>query len=111
MLTIGYMVSSYCGLSVVQCVIIMIYYFRCFLGSNAGPAQWPDCNRYVESIISKLCDQHPTVVRSKGTSVQRWSLVMKSYQYIRNAILSNAHVMAKTKLQLVEINQTTISQW
>ncbi|XP_078495363.1 uncharacterized protein LOC100184639 [Ciona intestinalis] len=27
---------------------------RCFLGAFTGPAQWPDCNRYVESTISKL---------------------------------------------------------
>ena len=94
-----------------QVIVLKLCTVRCFLGNNAGPAQWPDCNRYVESIISKLCDQHPTAVRSKGASVQRWSLVMKSYQHIRNAILNNAHVMAKTKLQLVEINQTTISQW
>ena len=77
----------------------------------AGPAQWLDCNCYVEFILSKLCDQHPVPVRSQETSVQRWSLVMKSYQHIRNAILNNAHVMANSKLQLVEINQMTLSQW
>ena len=81
------------------------------MGSNGGPAQWPDCNRYVEAIISKLCEKHPVRVRSKGSSVQRWSLVIKSYNQIKDKVINNVRVMAQTKLQLVEINQTTLIQW
>ena len=57
--------------------------YRCFLGSNSGPAQWPHCNRYVEAIVSKLCDIHPAVVRCQGSSINQWSLVIKSYKLIR----------------------------
>lgn len=63
----------------------VLFCFRCFVGSNGGPAQWPDCNRYVEAIISKRCEKHPVRVRSKGSSVQRWSLVIKSYNQIRDS--------------------------
>lgn len=84
---------------------------RCFLGDNPGPAQWPDCNRYVEAIIAKLCRKHPAAVRSNGSITQRWSLVINDYKMIRDKITSNAKVMAETKLQLVDINQTTVIQW
>ena len=84
---------------------------RCFLGSSSGPAQWPDCNRYVEAVISQLCNVHPGPDRSGGTTTARWTLVCRSYKCIRERVANNAKVMKETNIQLVEINQATLSQW
>ena len=92
-----------------QTLHLVRFCYRCFLGSNAGPAQWPDCNRYVEAVMTKLFDIYQSPVQSQGTRTQRWSLVMQAYKHIREKVLSNARVMAATQLQLVEVNQTTYS--
>ncbi|XP_078679577.1 uncharacterized protein LOC144915212 [Branchiostoma floridae x Branchiostoma belcheri] len=60
---------------------------RCFLGtvgSLNGPAKWPDCNRYVEAVVSKLCDRHPTPVQARGRTTLRWSLVCRDYKSIKD---------------------------
>ncbi|XP_028513840.1 uncharacterized protein LOC114574708 [Exaiptasia diaphana] len=62
---------------------------RSFLGTSSGPAQWPDCNRYVEAIIIKLCDIHPVPEKSKKTVTSRWNLICQSYKDIRRKILNN----------------------
>ena len=28
---------------------------RCFLGQKSGPAAWPNCNRYMQVVHTKLC--------------------------------------------------------
>jgi hypothetical protein len=85
--------------------------FRCFLGQNAGPAQRPDCNRYVEAVIVKLCSIHPQNVRKEGVRIQRWTLVCRDYKAIREMVLNNARVMEETGIQIVEINTATLTQW
>ncbi|XP_071962853.1 uncharacterized protein [Antedon mediterranea] len=84
---------------------------RCFLGQNTGPAQWPDCNRYMECIITKLCEAYPSTVSIEGRRFQRWPLITKGYKNIRRKVLSNGHLMLFAKLQLMEINRTTLIQW
>lgn len=88
------------------------FFYRCFLGPNTGPAQWPDCNRYVEAVISKLCQLFPGSKRNpQGIKVDRWTLIGRAYEHIRQCILNNAQVMANTSLQLPSINKTTLTQW
>ncbi|XP_066300424.1 uncharacterized protein [Branchiostoma lanceolatum] len=84
---------------------------RCFLGSQSSPAQWPDCNRYVEAVVSKLCDLHPANVQARGRTTLRWTLVSRAYKSIKNRVMSCAKVVALTNIQLFEINQHTLSQW
>ncbi|KAK3095779.1 hypothetical protein FSP39_019003 [Pinctada imbricata] len=85
---------------------------RCFLGQNTGPAQWPDCNRYVEAIISRLCELYPGNERTpQGSIIMRWTLISRAYNKIRQLVLNNARVMENTEPQLPEINNTTLSQW
>ena len=79
----------------------------CFLGQGTCPAQRPDSNRYMESVIVKLC-QSTTPDRSKGKTFQRWTLVTHAYCAIRETVLSNANVMGETGLTLLEINNATL---
>ncbi|XP_022778182.1 uncharacterized protein LOC111319705, partial [Stylophora pistillata] len=84
---------------------------RCFLGSNSAPAQWPDCNRYTEAVISELCNAHPGPERSSKKTSNRWSLVCKDYRGIQERVMNNGMVMRETQIQLPDINQATLSQW
>ncbi|XP_071963285.1 uncharacterized protein [Antedon mediterranea] len=85
---------------------------RCFLGQNTGPAQWPDCNRYMECLITKLCEAYPsTVISVGGNRSQRWPLIVKGYKNIRRKVLTNGHLSSFAPLQLMEINRTTLIQW
>ena len=84
---------------------------RCFLGQNSGPASWPDCNRYMEAVIIKLCQIYPSPVKKNGNTTLRWTLIHKAYVKIREAVLNNAQVMQQTGIQLAEINQRTMIQW
>ena len=84
---------------------------RCFLGQNSGPASWPDCNRYMEAVIIKLCQIYPSPVKKNGNTTLRWTLVHNAYCKIREAVLNNAQVMEQTGIQLAEVNQRTMIQW
>ena len=85
--------------------------FRCFLGQNAGPAQRPDCNRYMQAIIDKLCAAYPGNVVQNGNRVLRWTLILRAYQNIKTLVVQCSKVMSDTAIQLVEINQSTLTQW
>ncbi|XP_038072943.1 uncharacterized protein LOC119741264 [Patiria miniata] len=84
---------------------------RCFLGESSGPAQWPDCNRYVESLMSKLCECFPSSTRSEGKHTPRWTHITRAYKNIRQKVLDSAIIMSETSLQLVDVNNTTLMQW
>ena len=84
---------------------------RSFLGQNGGAASWPDCNRYMEAVVIKLCQIYPTSVKRNGTTTLRWTLIGNAYKKIRETVLSNAQVMQQTAIQLAEINQRTLIQW
>ena len=87
------------------------FHFRCFLGENVGPAQWPDANRYMEALITKLCDTHPIPVKEKGRLVTRWSLICRDYANIVRLILNCPNVIRDTRIQLHDINKSTLQQW
>lgn len=75
---------------------------RCFLGQNQGPAQWPNCNRYVEAVVIQLCDLFPTPLkRPKGSTLSRWTQILQVYKRIRDFILGSPTVMAGTRIQLL----------
>ncbi|KAK3097145.1 hypothetical protein FSP39_006793 [Pinctada imbricata] len=85
---------------------------KCFLAGNMGAAQWPDCNRYVEATMIKLCNLYPSSKRDKdGTLVNRWNRIQRAYQIIKDSILDNSTVMDETTLQFPNINRTTLTQW
>ena len=84
---------------------------RCFLGENAGPAQRPDCNRYMEALFLKLYSVFPSNVRKDGKTIVRWTLVSQTYKDIRNMVLNNRTIMEQTNIQLAEVNNATLVQW
>ena len=92
--------------------VTLNFLFRLFLGPNEGVAGWPNCNRYVEATISRLCEIYTGSKRSDGGIVlTRWALINRAYNRIRQCIVDNAKVMSETSLQLPMINQTTLTQW
>lgn len=84
---------------------------RCVLGSSGSPAQWPNCCRLVELIFIRLCDIHRSPKKQRTQSLSRWDLILRDYRRIRQLILSNGTVMSETTLQLVEVNQRTLTTW
>ena len=70
------------------------------LGSNSGPVQWPDCNRYTEAIIVQLCNLHPGPERSCNKTTSRWTLVCKDYRGIQERVMNSGMVMRETWIQL-----------
>lgn len=84
---------------------------RCVLGAGSAPAQWPDCCRLVEAVFIRLCVLHPAPVRRGSHTDSRWSLILRDYHNIRQLVVSNALVMQQTNMQLVMVNQTTLTQW
>ncbi|XP_057183182.1 uncharacterized protein LOC130549851 [Triplophysa rosa] len=83
---------------------------RCFVGAHS-PAQWPDCNRVVEAIFTRLCALYSNAVRCDGVRVSRFTMVARAYRHIRECILTNAKVMSETTIQLPEVNAATVTQW
>nr|XP_026695572.1 uncharacterized protein LOC113475553 [Ciona intestinalis] len=79
--------------------------------SGGEPAQWPDCNRYSDCIMRRLCERYPSSKTENGKRVDRWMLVSRAYLRIRTAVISCQLVMNNTKMQLVPVNQTTLKQW
>ncbi|XP_046873557.1 uncharacterized protein LOC124465932 isoform X2 [Hypomesus transpacificus] len=84
---------------------------RCVLGSTGSPAQWPDCCRLVEAIFVRLSDIHKSPRKQGKSSMSRWTLILQDYRKVRQLILGNGAIMQGTTLQLVEVNQSTLSQW
>ncbi|XP_026143958.1 uncharacterized protein LOC113118756 [Carassius auratus] len=84
---------------------------RCVLGSSGSPAQWPNCCRLVEMIFIRLCNIHRSPKKQRTESLSRWDLILRDYRKIRQLILSNGTVMNDTTLQLVEVNQRTLTTW
>lgn len=83
---------------------------RCFVGAHS-PAQWPDCNRVVEAIFTRLCALYQNAVRCDGVRVSRFTMVTRVYKRIRECIITNAKVMSETTIQLPEVNAATVTQW
>ncbi|KAI4826173.1 hypothetical protein KUCAC02_021814, partial [Chaenocephalus aceratus] len=83
---------------------------RCFIGAHS-PAQWPDCNRVVEAIFTRLCDLYKNSVHCEGKRVSRFTMVIRVYKHIRECVITNAKVMTETTIQLPEVNVATVTQW
>ncbi len=84
---------------------------RCVLGSSSSPAQWPNCCCLVEIIFIRLCNIHRSPKKLWTESLSRWDLILCDYRRIRQLILSNGTVISETTLQLVEVNQWTLTTW
>ena len=78
---------------------------------NDGAAQRPDSNRYMESLIIRLCGAYTSTQKEYGRRVERWTLVTRSYRQIRKPIVDNLRVMALTKIILFSIYNATLLQW
>ena len=74
-----------------------ISFQQVFPGSNAGPAQWPNYSQF------------PRAARTNDSKTNRWTLILKAFKNIRSKVLNNATIMRGTQIQLVELNQTTLS--
>ena len=83
---------------------------RSFVGLG-GAAAWPDANRYMEAIMIKLLAIYPSPTKKNGNTTLRWTLIMRAYKNIREAVLANAVVMDKTQIQLADVNTKTLALW
>ncbi|KAK1887486.1 Platelet glycoprotein Ib alpha chain [Dissostichus eleginoides] len=83
---------------------------RCFIGAHS-PAHWPNCNRVVEAIFTRLCDLYKNTLRCEGVRVSQFKMVIRAYKHIRECVITNAKVMTETTIQLPEVNVATVTQW
>lgn len=82
------------------------------VGGNSGPATSVDVSPIVESICAKLEAAIPSPKKQQGKiSTSRWRLILDKYHHIRNLVTLHDRLMAKTNLQLYELNQTTLLAW
>lgn len=58
-----------------------------------------------------MCDLNSGPERSKGSTKTRWTLVCRAYNEIREQVINNGKVITETRIQIPEVNQTTVSQW
>ncbi|KAL8569749.1 hypothetical protein ACOMHN_007272 [Nucella lapillus] len=84
---------------------------RCFLGIGSGPAQSPSVNRYSEAIVVQLLDVFPDSVIISGKRVDRFALVLNSFNRMQLSVCDNRIVRANTTLQLPLINMATLRAW
>ena len=81
------------------------------MGENVGPAQWPDANRYMEALISRLCDIHTSPAKAKKKTVSRWTLICRDYANIVKLLMNCPVILRDTNMQMHDINNTTLVQW
>ncbi|KAL8587203.1 hypothetical protein ACOMHN_013289 [Nucella lapillus] len=84
---------------------------KCFLGTGRGPAQSPSVNRYSEAIVVQLLDVFPDSVLIRGKRVDRFALVLNSFNRMQLSVCDNPIVRANTTLQLPLINMATLRAW
>lgn len=65
----------------------------------------------MEALFIQLCQKYPQPVKRDGRTVLRWTLIGQAYKKICDLVLNNHLVMQKTTIQLVEINQATLTKW
>lgn len=65
----------------------------------------------MEAIIDQLCKIFPANVVQQGVRVLRWTLVLRAYQKIKALVVQCPKVMNDTGIQLIDINQSTLTQW
>ena len=74
-------------------------------------ANWPSCNRIVENLCIELYRLFKSPTKMREKSVSRASLVLESYEVIRDKVTNNARIESGTRLQLFQLNLATICQW
>ncbi|XP_059389973.1 uncharacterized protein LOC132123402 [Carassius carassius] len=84
---------------------------RCVLGQGSGPAQWPNISRIVEAVCLELCSIHPAGKVKWGVSMNRWAAILHDYQAIRRLVGNCPALRGRTRIQLFEVNQRTLSVW
>ena len=85
-----------------------IFFTGAFLDQTQD--QHSGCNRYVEAVMSKLCQIFPSSKRNdEGIKVDRWTLIGRNYEHICQCILKNAQVMENTTIQLPSINKNHLN--
>ncbi|WAR12544.1 hypothetical protein MAR_026724, partial [Mya arenaria] len=84
---------------------------RTMRGDSEGPAQRPDANRIMASLVIKLCGSHPSPEKRAGQRIERWSLITRAYRNIRRLVVEQPRVVAETGLQLFNINNATLTKW
>ena len=65
----------------------------------------------MEALFILLCQKYPQPIKQDSKTVLRWTLIGNAYKKIRDVVISNPLVMKKTSIQLVEINQHTLTRW
>ncbi|XP_052268731.1 uncharacterized protein LOC127870114 [Dreissena polymorpha] len=84
---------------------------KCALATHLGPATWPDCNRYQEALLVKLCAAFPGSTTKDGVQQVRWRTVLEKYNLIREMVFNSQRVIQNTRIQLSDINQRTLTAW
>ncbi|XP_026185340.1 uncharacterized protein LOC113143926 [Mastacembelus armatus] len=84
---------------------------RAFLGKGAGAAQTPKASRLVEAMFVELCQVHYEGRTIAGVRVNRWGVIMREYNTIRDIVVSCQTLMANTSINLFLVNQRTLMQW
>ncbi|KAK1788427.1 hypothetical protein P4O66_016858 [Electrophorus voltai] len=82
-----------------------------FLGQGSGPAQWPRVSRLVKAVCLALCRLHPAGQTVAGVRVNRWAAVTRDYGVIMDVVLGSPGLLTRTRIQLFELNQRTLTQW
>jgi hypothetical protein len=58
------------------------------VGQNAGSAQWPDCSRYLEAIVIKLCEVYPSTMKQQGVATNRYKFKIEKGITVCNKMLT-----------------------
>ena len=74
-------------------------------------AQWPNSSRLVEAMCIELSRIQPAGRTFAGVKVWQWGLVKRDYGKIRDLVLANPALRARTKIQLFQLSELTLSQW
>ncbi|KAH3786657.1 hypothetical protein DPMN_164764 [Dreissena polymorpha] len=80
------------------------------IGPHLGPATWPDCNRYQEALLVKLCAAFPGSTTKDRVPQARWRTVLEKYNFIWE-IFNSQRVIQDTRIQLADINRRTLTAW
>ncbi|XP_051532972.1 uncharacterized protein si:ch73-112l6.1 isoform X1 [Myxocyprinus asiaticus] len=68
-------------------------------------------SRLVEAICLALSRIHPAGQTIAGVRVNRWAAILRDYCMIRDIVLDNTVITARTRIQLFDVNQRTLCQW
>ncbi|KAK1793681.1 hypothetical protein P4O66_012043, partial [Electrophorus voltai] len=78
---------------------------------ESDTGSWPSVSRLVEDVCLALCRLHLAGQTIAGTRVNRWAAVMRDYGVIRDVVLGSPGLVTRTRIQLFELNQRTLTQW